>query len=550
MIWRLTDYSIRARLYVLGILGFITITLVLLVSAYLVYQFRVEGPRHLPIKVKRQTRAEVSPPTIYLVELYLILQEMETAKSSDELRELLARFDALVAQYEEKHAKAVERLSDPTLKRQMGGDIDRTAREMIRVSRTEYLPLLGKEAMQSKISSTLRERIRPAFLAHRQAAVQMDQALVAEIDRLDERLIADSQRALFWLMVVSAILLAVGGVIGLVTVRGIIRGTRELLQQVCAMASGASDLTARIPVRTGDEMGELAEGINAMIAKIQSIVNKVRESSIQLLSTASQIAATARQQDATVQGLSSSTTEVAAAVREITATSKELSETMSEVNERANQAASLAATGSSRLGSMETTMQQLVESTASISAKLATIREKADSINVVVTTITKVADQTNLLSINAAIEAEKAGEYGRGFLVVAREIRRLADQTAVATLDIENMVRHMQDAVTTGVMQMDKFSEEVRSGVGKVAEINGQTEMIIEEVHKLSERFRQVNEGMHNQTLGAEQINEAMTNMTTNIRQTAAALEEFHRATAHLRGSVELLNQEITQFKS
>jgi methyl-accepting chemotaxis protein WspA len=251
-----------------------------------------------------------------------------------------------------------------------------------------------------------------------------------------------------------------------------------------------------------------------------------------------------------VHGLSSSTTQVAAAVREITATTKELADTMNEVNTRANQAATLATTGRSRLASMEATMQQLVESTAAISAKLATIRDKADDINVVVTTITKVADQTNLLSINAAIEAEKAGEYGRGFLVVAREIRRLADQTAVATLDIENMVRHMQEAVTGGVMQMDKFSDEVRSGVGKVAEINGQTGQIIEEVHGLSSRYREVNEGMRNQAIGAEQINEAMSSMTSNIRQTAASLEEFKRATAHLRSSVELLNGEITQFKS
>jgi methyl-accepting chemotaxis protein WspA len=199
---------------------------------------------------------------------------------------------------------------------------------------------------------------------------------------------------------------------------------------------------------------------------------------------------------------------------------------------------------------MEATMQQLVESTASISSKLAIIRDKADSINVVVTTITKVADQTNLLSINAAIEAEKAGEYGRGFLVVAREIRRLADQTAVATLDIENMVRHMQDAVSTGVMQMDKFSEEVRSGMSKVAEINGQIGQIIAEVHGLTERFHQVNEGTRNQAIGAAQISEAMASMTVNIRQTATGLEELNRASAHLRGAVEALNAEIAQFKT
>jgi methyl-accepting chemotaxis protein WspA len=269
-----------------------------------------------------------------------------------------------------------------------------------------------------------------------------------------------------------------------------------------------------------------------------------------LLATASQIAATARTQDSTVQGLSSSTAQVAAAVREISATSKELSSTMNEVNDRASQAAGLAAAGRSRLVGMEQTMGQLVDSTASISGKLATIREKADSINVIVTTITKVADQTNLLSINAAIEAEKAGEYGRGFLVVAREIRRLADQTAVATLDIESMVRTMQEAVSTGVMQMDKFSDEVRGGVAKVAEINGQTGQIIDQVHGLTDRFHQVNEGMRNQSIGAGQINEAMMSMTDNIRHTASALEQFNQATTSLRSAVETLNSEIGQFKT
>jgi len=185
----------------------------------------------------------------------------------------------------------------------------------------------------------------------------------------------------------------------------------------------------------------------------------------------------------------------------------------------------LAGAGRERLGSMERTMQQLVESTGSISSKLAVIREKADNITQVVTTITKVADQTNLLSINAAIEAEKAGEYGRGFLVVAREIRRLADQTAVATLDIESMVRLMQDAVSAGVMQMDKFSEEVRSGVGRVAEVNGQTGQIVAEVAALSERFGSVNGGMSSQAVGARQIGEAMGSIASNVRQTSAAMQ-------------------------
>jgi methyl-accepting chemotaxis protein WspA len=215
---------------------------------------------------------------------------------------------------------------------------------------------------------------------------------------------------------------------------------------------------------------------------------------------------------------------------------------------RANQAARLAGSGQSGLAQMETSMKQLVESTDSIASKLAIIREKAESINTVVTTITKVADQTNLLSINAAIEAEKAGEYGRGFLVVAREIRRLADQTAVATLDIEHMVQHMQDAVSAGVMQMDKFRGEVRGGVQRVADISGQTGQIIEEVRLLSQRFQSVNESMRDQSVGAEQINEAMGRLADGARQTQTAAEEFTNASAHLRQSVEMLNQDVARF--
>lgn len=194
-------------------------------------------------------------------------------------------------------------------------------------------------------------------------------------------------------------------------------------------------------------------------------------------------------------------------------------------------------------------MRELMEATGSISTKLGIIRDKSESINAVVTTITKVADQTNLLSINAAIEAEKAGEYGRGFLVVAREIRRLADQTAVATLDIENMVHLMQDAVSAGVMQMDKFGGEFRSGVDRINEINGQTGKIIEEVQGLTNRFEAVTEGMRSQSVAARQINDAMVPVANGTKETQVSLSEFMEATAFLRQSVELLNQEIAQFK-
>jgi methyl-accepting chemotaxis protein WspA len=155
-----------------------------------------------------------------------------------------------------------------------------------------------------------------------------------------------------------------------------------------------------------------------------------------------------------------------------------------------------------------------------------------------------------LLSINAAIEAEKAGEYGRGFLVVAREIRRLADQTAVATLDIENMVRQMQAAVSSGVMEMDKFTEEVRSGVAAVSEINGQMSQIIEQVHGLNDRFTSVSLGMTQQSQGAGQINDAMSGFVAGVQQTSASLKEFQSVTEHLRDAADQLKSQVALFKT
>jgi methyl-accepting chemotaxis protein WspA len=154
-----------------------------------------------------------------------------------------------------------------------------------------------------------------------------------------------------------------------------------------------------------------------------------------------------------------------------------------------------------------------------------------------------------LLSLNAAIEAEKAREYGLGFAVVAREIRRLADQTAVATLDIESMVKEMQSAVSTGVMEMDKFTKEVVRGVEDVGIIGMQLGQIIEQVQSLSPRFETVSEGMEVQSQGAQQISDAMLQLREASVQTAEALRETNRALEQLNEAAQNLRQETSRFQ-
>lgn len=541
--------TIRTRLYGMIFVSAVALTLLMALAGYLLHTYGINGPLYERLVTRRQALLELAPSTLYIVDPYFRAADLANFDSRTPLEQRIAAFDQSVLAYRDRKSYWTEALFEGPVKNGLANSVAPTADKFIQQVQAELVPL-ARRGDEEAAAQLFENKLKPLFADH-QAAV--DKTVEAGELMLVEEQSAAEDSIRFWLRIMLALsiatvllLLGLGGLLA----RGIVRATTTLTKRVQEMASGAGDLTARVTVESDDEIGQLGHAINALIAKIQQVVAKARESSVHLLSTAAQISATAREQEATVQGLGSSTTEIAAAVREISATGKELAGTMGEVNHSACEAAELANTGRAGLADMQTTMRVLVDSTSEIANKLALIREKADNINSVVTTITKVADQTNLLSINAAIEAEKAGESGRGFLVVAREIRRLADQTAVATLDIENMVRQMHDAVSVGVMQMDKFGEEVRSGGRRVAEISSQMTRIIEAVDAVSDRFTDVSEGMNSQSIGAEQINEAMLNVSESTRQTVAALAEFNSATTHLRESVQTLNEEIAQFKT
>ena len=301
--------------------------------------------------------------------------------------------------------------------------------------------------------------------------------------------------------------------------------------------------------QTTREYHQLSQSFISMARALNSLILQVRKSGIQVTTSATEIAASAKQLEATVAEQAASTDQVTATSKEISTRSRDLVKTMSDVTALARDNTTLAESCRGSLTDMESAMTQLTDATRSISDKLSAINEKAGNIGTVVTTITKVADQTNLLSLNAAIEAEKAGEYGMGFSVVAREIRRLADQTAEATTDIEQMVREMRSAVSSGVMEMDKFVQQANQGAETVQLIGIKMGTIVENVQALFPRFEAVSRAMDDQSTGAEEISEAMTQLSQTADQTRQSLAEFNKATGQLKDAVQDLQREVSQFK-
>ena len=328
--------------------------------------------------------------------------------------------------------------------------------------------------------------------------------------------------------------------------RGDILTATEFVQSIGISASTIKQDDMNI---SNDETEQLLQATAIMTQNLNSLVGQVQKSTIQLMSSSNEIAATSREQEATMKEFGASTKVVVSSAKNISQTSNDLVSTMNEVTNMAEETASSAGNGHQGLMEMASTMEQMEKASQSISLKLAAINEKAENVTNVVTTITKVADQTNLLSLNAAIEAEKAGEYGLGFSVVAIEIRRLADQTAVATLDIAQMVKEMQAAVSAGVMEMDKFTKEVHLGVQEVNLISAQLIQIIEKVQTLKPSFEEVNKGMDSQSQRAHQISESMIQLSEGADQNISSLIEFNKTTQRLNEAASGLRKEMSKFK-
>ncbi|MFP3910987.1 MAG: methyl-accepting chemotaxis protein [Desulfobacteraceae bacterium] len=323
------------------------------------------------------------------------------------------------------------------------------------------------------------------------------------------------------------------------------------IKSVSAVARqlSAFDLTVRIKTRRKDEIGNLFNAMDEMAHSFRQVVGQVQRSGIQVTSSSTQLAATAKEQETTMANQVDSTDKVVKSVDGISEVATQLVETMEEVASMSQETAGFASSGQTDLKRMEEAMHNMETASKSISGRLETINEKAENITNVVDTITKVADQTNLLSLNAAIEAEKAGEYGRGFNVVAREIRRLADQTAVATLDIERMVEEMQSAVSTGVMEMDKFIGEVKRSSEDVGKISVQLNNIIEQVKTLSPSFENVNVSMRHQSDSAQKINQSVVRLNEEMKETMASLHETYSAIEQLKEAARGLQDEVSRFK-
>ncbi len=320
---------------------------------------------------------------------------------------------------------------------------------------------------------------------------------------------------------------------------------RSLFNATKRLAEG--DFSTRVSVddNATEEIRQLTQSFNNMAQSFEAIVTQVSRLGIDLISSSKEISETTKQHEESSNNQEKTTREILAISNEISVNAKDFAATIRDVTNVVEQTANLASKGRESLNEMESIMKQMVDASADIASKLGILNDKAGNINTVITTITNVADQINLLSLNAAIIADRAGEDGKSFSVIAGEIRGLADQTALATLDIDKIVEEMMSAVSSSVMGVDDFIQEIRNGVEQNEKVAEHLSEIIERVQALAPRFELVNEGMQIQSDASEQINDAINKLSRRAKVTAESMHQFAITTNELKDGAIYLDQSV-----
>ena len=316
------------------------------------------------------------------------------------------------------------------------------------------------------------------------------------------------------------------------------------------IAQGEGDLTKRVPVGQGsDEITVLAGNFNLFIQKMHGAISLVNQATNQLATSTIELSSTADNVVRAAEGQDSRAVQSASAVEEMTMTAGEVARNSTEAARIAQETAETARSGQEVMTQTVTGMQQISEAVVQAATIITTLGRSSDQIGEIVRVIEDIADQTNLLALNAAIEAARAGEQGRGFAVVADEVRKLAERTTKATKEIGDMIRQIQQDTKSAVASMDQGTHQVGQGV----ELANKTGEALSKIHSMinstAGMIQQIASAAEEQSNATRQIASDLESMTQTTRETTSGVAESAQACHELSTLAGNLQKTVSAFK-
>jgi len=354
-------------------------------------------------------------------------------------------------------------------------------------------------------------------------------------------------------LVLSLVLTGVAGIatclLGVIISLGITRPLSRMLGMLKDIAEGEGDLTRRLEVGRNDELGEVSIWFNRFIDNVHGIVSQLSRNTQQLSASCQQLSATSVQIATAAEEVASQSGAVATASEEMSATSNDIAGNCSRAAESSNRASDTARGGAEVVQQTLVGMQKIAERVKESAQTVQNLGARSDEIGAIVGTIEDIADQTNLLALNAAIEAARAGEQGRGFAVVADEVRALAERTTRATKEIGAMIKAIQSDTSGAVGSMRHGVQEVELGMESSRRSGEALRDILNAINELTSQIHQIATAAEQQTAVTGEISGNIGTITDVVSETARGAHETADAATHMSTLASELQKIVGRFK-
>lgn len=527
--------------------GLIVLSVVVGFSIYGMWSFKtlnelkVNGPIYHRIVQGKDLVADILPPPEYIIESYLVSLQLKESDKNDQ-PSLIARLKTLKNEYDTRHDFWKTENLSPDLSEPLLKDAHEPAAAFYEIALKEFVPAI--ESGNKDASEKTMKKMKSAYEHHRKAIERV-------VENANKRFVADENTAAaqinsatFLMLTVLVISVAVTVCISMLISKSV---TVSLLnvQRTMLEIKNTNDLTRRINIESDDEIGQTSKTFNELIISLQSSLlslsnnaNGVSQAALELSSSAQQVARSSEEQ-------SSSASAMAATVEQVTVGITLITDGAREAQDISIKSGNLSSQGAEIIQNAAVAMMQIAETVKQTSTSIEALGLQSKQISSVVQVIKEVADQTNLLALNAAIEAARAGEQGRGFAVVADEVRKLAARTAKATEEISLMIQSIQgntniamETMKTAVIKADRGAVLAQEAGVSINQIKDGSLKVVAVVNDISDSLNEQNSASQDIAVHVERVAQQAEENTAAAGQTANSAIQLEKLASDMRATV------------